>query len=304
MGMAVDLMAESNDEINRLNIAKSLVRGNLPRKYNEVLISDFFSRKLNVNPGDEVTFIGSTMYGGMAYYNFVVSGTLSFGVMALDRGTIIADIEAVREALNMEGAAGEISGFLADGYYSSKKAGILTAEFNGEISDASDVFSPVMVRLEDQAGMDVLVDLSKSMVAIVSGIFIIAMSLVLWNAGLLGGLRRYGEIGIRLAMGEEKKHVFLSMIYESVMIGVAGSVIGTSFGLFFAWLLQTKGIDISSTMKGTSMMVPSVIRARISAPDFYIGFLPGVVSTLIGTALAGIGIFKRQTAKLFKELEA
>jgi putative ABC transport system permease protein len=67
--------------------------------------------------------------------------------------------------------------------------------------------------------------------------------------------------------------------------------------------LQTYGIDISATMKGASVMMPSVIRARITYADFYIGFIPGVVSMMIGTALAGIGIFKRQTAQLFKELE-
>lgn len=38
-------------------------------------------------------------------------------------------------------------------------------------------------------------------------IFIVAMSIVLWNAGLMGSLRRYGEIGIRLAMGEDKRHL-------------------------------------------------------------------------------------------------
>ena len=127
------------------------------------------------------------------------------------------------------------------------------------------------------------------------------MSLVLWNAGLLGGLRRYGEVGIRLAMGEEKGHIYRTMIYESVMIGLAGSLVGTVFGLFFAWLLQKYGIDISGMMKGSSVMFPSVIRARITPVDYYLGFIPGLVSTLIGTMLSGIGIYKRQTARLFKE---
>jgi putative ABC transport system permease protein len=139
---------------------------------------------------------------------------------------------------------------------------------------------------------------------LISLIFIIAMSLVLWNAGLLGGLRRYGEVGLRLAMGEEKGHVYRTMIYEAVMIGIAGSVIGTIIGLFFAWLLQKYGISMSGMMEGSAVMIPSHIRARIQPADFYIGFIPGLISTVIGTMLAGIGIYKRQTAKLFKELEA
>ena len=50
-------------------------------------------------------------------------------------------------------------------------------------------------------------------------IFVLSMSLVLWNAGLLGGLRRYTEFGTRLAIGEDYSHIYKTMIYESVLIG-------------------------------------------------------------------------------------
>jgi putative ABC transport system permease protein len=148
------------------------------------------------------------------------------------------------------------------------------------------------------------VKLADSMSTYVTVIFVLAMSLVLWNAGLLSGLRRYGEVGVRLAIGEEKGHVYRSMILESVFVGVAGSTVGTAIGLFFAWLIQTYGIDISGMMQGASMMMPSTIRARITPVDFYLGYIPGLISTVLGTMLAGIGIYRRQTARLFKELEA
>ncbi|HIM09839.1 TPA: hypothetical protein EYM26_03450, partial [Candidatus Poribacteria bacterium] len=60
---------------------------------------------------------------------------------------------------------------------------------------------------------------------------------------------------------------------------------------------------ISSMLKNVNMMFPSVLRASISSETFYIGFFPGLFSTVLGTALSGIGIYKRQTAQLFKELE-
>jgi len=46
------------------------------------------------------------------------------------------------------------------------------------------------------------------------------------------------------------------------------------------------------------------MRAHITPETWYIGFIPGVFSTFIGTMLSGIGIYKRQTAQLFKELES
>jgi putative ABC transport system permease protein len=304
IGIGLDLLSTDTQEPARLNLAKSLVRGNLPEKPGEILISELFSIKLEVNPGDKITFIGTTMNGSMAISNFSVAGTLSFGNELLDRGTIIADIEDVRAVLDMPDATGEIIGFFKDGFYDDESSLKIAGQYNSAHAVNKDEYSPVMKSLSQQGSMGQYVKMVDYWANYVAFVFIVAMSLVLWNAGLLGGLRRYGEVGVRLAMGEEKGHIYRTMIYESIMIGLAGSLIGTSFGLFFAWLIQKYGIDISGLMKGSSIMMPTTIRARITPSDYYLGFIPGLLSTVIGTLLSGIGIYKRQTARLFKELEA
>jgi putative ABC transport system permease protein len=68
--------------------------------------------------------------------------------------------------------------------------------------------------------------------------------------------------------------------------------------------MQTYPIDMSAMLEGATMMMPTQIKARITPDTYYIGFIPGLLSTVIGAALAGIGIFKRKTSQLFKELEA
>jgi putative ABC transport system permease protein len=129
MGMGIDLLSPGSAEIDRLNLKKSLVQGRLPAAPGEILLSDDFSRKLGVNPGEEVTLIGSTMNGSMAIYNFIVSGTLRFGYTAMDRGTVIADITDVQLALDMQDAAGEIVGFFSQGYYDDDFTGPVIRSF-------------------------------------------------------------------------------------------------------------------------------------------------------------------------------
>jgi putative ABC transport system permease protein len=306
LGIGIDLSSKESKEAERLNLARSLVRGNLPSARGEVLLSDDFAKNLKANPGDKVTLIGTTMNGGMTFYNFIVSGTVRFGNTSLDRGSIIADISDVQLAMDMGDAAGEILGFFKNGYYEDEKAAPVLAKFEDKYMRSGDEFSPVMLRLRDQEGLGLYVSLTDSMGAIVTLIFMIAMSLVLWNAGLLGGLRRYGEVGIRIAIGEEKGHIYRSMISESLIIGIAGTVIGTVCGLGLSWLMQTYGLDISEFTRNatTGIMMPNIVRSKITPPDFYIGFIPGVISTVAGTMLSGIGIYKRKTAQLFKELEA
>jgi putative ABC transport system permease protein len=302
-GFGIDLINPGSTEPDRLNLRKSIVKGHMPDQFGEVLISNSFADKLKVIPGDTITLISTTMEGSMAMYNLRISGTLVFGVENMDKGTLIADLKDVQQALQMEDAASEITGYLTGGFYSHEQATEIAGKFNLEYAADTSELTPVMKTLSQQGTMGTYVDMVNVWTTYFTLIFVMAMALVLWNAGLLGGLRRYGEIGVRLAMGETKGHIYRSMISESVFIGLAGSVAGTAIGLTLAWIIQKYGIDISGMMKGSAVMFPEKIRARITPADFYLGFFPGVISTLIGTMLAGIGIYKRQTAKLFRELE-
>lgn len=302
-GMAIDLLSESSREAERLNLEKSIIRGRLPEVPEEILLSDEFATKLEVEPGDQVTLISTTMYGAMSITNFTVCGTVKFGATALDRGGMVADISSIRMALDMQDATGEILGYLPDEEYDNLQAAAIASSFNEEYHDPGNEFSPVMLSLREQGTMTMYLDMVEYFRSIIIGIFMAAMSIVLWNSGLLGGLRRYGEMGLRIAMGEEKNHIYRSLITESIFIGIAGSVVGTAVGLFFASLL-TKGIDIGDMMQNSNMMMQGVMKAKITNDAYYIGFIPGLMATVLGTALAGIGIYKRKTAQLFKELQA
>ncbi len=304
MGFGIDMLSGSMAETNRLNIPSSLKTGRLPEKNDEVLLSKEFADKLGLNPGDKITLVGSSMYGELTMHNFILSGTVEFGTTALDRGTIIADIEDVREALNMYDASGEILGFFRAGTYDDEQARAITTSFNQLFSFESDEFSPVMRSLSQDKTMGFLVEYSGKLQGLLVAVFIISMSLILWNAGLLGGLRRYGEFGMRLAIGEEKGHVYRTMMMESFLIGLFGSIAGVAGGIIVALYLQNHGVDLGFMMKNASIMMPRVFRAHITPETWYIGLIPGFVSTQLGTMLAGIGIYKRQTAQLFKELEA
>jgi len=301
-GWGVDLFSSNSTEADRLNIRKSMVRGSIPSKAGEVLISDQFAEKLKVVPGDQITLLGSTMYGSMTVYNFKVAGTVKFGSSALDRGAFIADIYDVQLALDMPDAASEVLGYFKTGDYDQEIASAHVAKFAAS-SNPNDPYSPVMITLRDQNGLASMVDYMDVASAIVITIFVLAMSLVLWNAGLLGGLRRYGEVGVRLAVGESKGHVYRSLISESILIGLIGSFIGSALGLSLSFWIQKNGIDASGYLKNASMMLPGIFRTEITPLSFYIGFIPGLFATVIGTALAGFGIYKRKTAQLFKELE-
>lgn len=302
MGMGLHLIG-SGDEINRMDLKSKLLSGKLPAAKGDILVTDELCRKMNLRLGDKVTLMSGTMYGDMAMYNFTISGIIHFGTGALDRGLVVADIADVRTALDMEDAAGEILGFFNDSPYDNKRAVALADGFNASNTKADDQFSLAMSAMSAIGGMDFLIAYSENAQFIIIFIFVFAMSVVLWNAGLVAGLRRYGEFGLRLAIGENKHEIYRSLIGEALLTGFIGSVIGIALGLLLSYPMQKYGIDTSGMMQNSNMMLPTVFRSQINTTTYYIGFIPGVLSTVIGALLAGIGVYKRQTASLFKELE-
>jgi putative ABC transport system permease protein len=302
-GTAIDLLNDASGEVERMNIRSSLVSGTVPTEPGQALVGHALAEKLNVAIGDQVMYFGTTMNGSMTFKNFVVSGTIRFGAAAMDKGAIIIDLSDAQEMLDMEDGAGEVLGFFKSNAYDNGKALDATNSFNALYVDSSDEFAPLMKTLKQQNGLADMLDYADLMASLFVFIFIAAMSIVLWNTGLLGGLRRYKEYGIRLALGESKGRIYGTMILEALLIGILGSVAGTVLGLAGVYYLQVHGIDISSFLQNSTMMMPSVMRAKLTPDLYYLGFIPGVVAMVIGTMLSGIGIYKRETATLFKDLE-
>ena len=306
--LGIDLLKTGSRIIEIWELDKNLVNGRLPKTFNEALIGQKLANKLNITVGDTATYIGTTMHNAFTTYNFIVVGTFDLRKGQADSQMMLVDISGARKALDMENAASEILGFTHTLFYDDDKAVSLRSIYNENYSDSSDIFSPVMMALRDSSQqMGDMVEFVDAFLMIIGTIFLIIVMVVLWNMGLMNGLRRYGEIGLRLAMGESKGVVYRSMIVEAVIIGLTGTMIGTGLGLSIVYYVQENGIDYSevvATMSTASMVMPNVFYAKITPDLYYIGFIPGLIATVLGTMLAGIAIYKREMAQLFKELES
>ncbi len=265
-GIAIDLTSKSSPEYAITNLEKGLLMGEIPNGEKEILVTSELAKTLSLKPGNRATIITSTMTGSLAIADFMVSGIVRFGITPIDKGTVIADIIEISK------------------------------------SDDPD-FLPVMLTLKQQSGLAELINMLRTYSSVVVAVFLAVMSVVLWNAGLMGSLRRYGEIGVRLAMGEEKRHLYFSLIGESLIIGAMGSIVGTGIGIAISYYLQVHGLNVENFMKRSTLMFGNVIRAEVTPLSFLIGFIPGLLATFLGTAIAGIGVFRRKKSTLMKEFE-
>jgi putative ABC transport system permease protein len=246
------------------------------------------------------------MYNAFTTFNFTVVGTFKLNLGPVDRQMMLVDISGARLALDMEDAASEILGYTNSLFYDDTAAVALRQQYNKININNTNIFSPTMMALRDTKQMGVMVDWMNAASGLIVGVFLVISIIVLWNMGLMNGLRRYGEIGMRLAMGESKGQVYRSMIMESVIIGFIGTIIGTGLGIALTYYMQEVGLDYSGAMESlasTEIIMSNVFYAQITPELYYAGIIPGVLSTVLGTMLAGRAIYKREMAQLFKELE-
>ena len=304
--LGIDFLSPDSRQIEIWKLERRLVTGRLPENANEVLLGTKLAGRLGLSSGGTVTLIGSTMYNAFTTYNFTVVGTFKLNLGPVDRHMMLVDISGARQALDMENAASEILGYTNSLYYEDQAAVAMRTEYNINHNDSTDIFSPIMMALRDANQMGTMVDFSNAAMAIILVIFLVIVMIVLWNMGLMNGLRRYGEIGMRLAIGESKGQVYRSMIMESVIIGFIGTVIGTAMGLGITYYMQEVGLDYSAAMESlssTDIIMSNVFYAQVTPDLYFIGFIPGVLATVLGTMMAGRAIYKREMAQLFKELE-
>lgn len=301
IGYGVDLLG-STREREFLNLDKALVKGSLPRSSGDILISASAFDRLGIAVGDTVTLIGSTIDGAMSMHNFRVSGAVRFGVIALDRGAVIADLPDVRNLLDLDRGAGEILAWTRNGFYNPLEIRRIKEDFNTRYSGKGE-YDPVMLAMTDQNNLGYMMSLMSQSLGIMGLVFVLILGIVLWNSGLLNGIRRWGEFGVRLAIGEKKSHVYGTLLLEALLIGLIGSLLGSLLGLAITSYFTVKGIDLSAYSRTSTIMMDNIIYPRIRPGIILAGVVPGVLATLLGAALAGIAVFRRQTSQLFKELE-
>lgn len=311
IGMAIDLLSKNSTEVGRLDLERSIVEGRAPVKSGEMLVGYKLAEALELKPGDTLTLIGQTFDGGLATDNYIAVGFIRFGVFAMDKRMALIDLADAQKTFYMEGMVTDWLGFLPP-HVGYKKFRLMQEDINKRIAglrnnppeDWAKDDVPIILSILDQRNIGVITDKFEMVRGIIVGVFLFLMALVLWNAGILNVIHRYGEMGLRLAMGETHFQLLLSLVKEAVLIGTLGVLAGCLTGGALTYYLQEVGINMGDAFAKTGLMMNDVVRGRVSLEGFITGIIPGMTASVLGTLIAGFAIFKRSTANLFRELES
>ena len=311
IGMAIQMLDKNSPERKRLGLEQSLVAGAIPSRSMEILVGYKLAEALELKLGDTVTLLGQTFDGGMATDNYKVVGLMRFGITAMVKKMALIDLADAQRTFYMEDMVTDILGYLPRSV-SYKKFDRLKEDLIKNLSAlkqnpprewASDD-EPIVLSVLDQRNLRELAVKFELVKKVVVGVFTFIMVLVLWNAGLLNGVHRYGEMGLLLALGETHGKLMILMAMEALMIGVMGSAAGCLIGGGIVYYLQEVGISMGSMFEQTGIMLNDVMRAQFSYKAFVFAVIPGIAASVVGNLIANLAIYQRSEANLFRELEA
>ena len=311
VGMALDLKDKKSLELKRLRLEESLIDGKIPEQDKEMLMGDQLAKTLNIELNQAVTLLGQSFDGGLVMDNYRVVGLVKFGVSAMDKKMVLIDLADAQDSFYMEDMITDWLGFLPAQYSLSDYEAIkknmkqpLSKLIEMPPKSWAEDDQAILLTIRDQQNIGAIADKFNIIKGFVVGIFTFLMMLVLWNAGILNGIHRYGEMGLRLAFGESHWRVIFNTGIEGLFVGVLGTLAGCIFGGVFAWFLQEAGINMGDSFAQSGLMINDVVRARLTTGAFIQGVIPGVFASVAGNLIASIAIFKRTESNLFRELEA
>lgn len=128
-------------------------------------------------------------------------------------------------------------------------------------------------------------DMMGIMLVLVLGIIMMALLFGIVNNMLMAILERRRELGMLMAVGMNKRKLFLMILVETLMLGFVGGPIGIVLGDLSTRAMMGIGIDLTSKQEGLANLgVQSVIYPEI-VPEYYLIVAIMVVVTALLAAL-------------------
>lgn len=232
------------DAENIYKYKDSLISGNMPSSDNEVILGTVLATDLGVTSGDEITVLTPNKEVKIVK----VTGIVDLKVEALNKGTLITNLDTVRNIYGLE---------------SNTITSIETQVANGDIFEVPEISNNINASLENNYKVTNWIDTNESLLGALNGqkasgytiqVFII-LSVLVAIASILAitVMQKTKQIGILKAMGITDRKASNIFIIQGVLLGLIGSFAGAIMGisLFRIFTTLVKNTDGTSIVSGT-----------------------------------------------------
>jgi len=290
-GMGMGIVPEDEREI--LDLQNSLIKGQyFTGKDDETIVGREIVNSLNLDIGDTITVIVSTAYNSLNAANLRIIGICDLLNYNMNR-IFYMSLNKAQDLLDMYDRVTEILIFTDD--YKKTDELIYTIKTIPEISENYDVLDWL-----EAGSLETYYPLVQVMMIIFQGIFILLAVLVIVNTILMSVFERTWEIGIINAVGMKGKQILLLLLFEALMIGIIGGIVGVFVGSGFGYLLEVKGITIGKAVEGYPIPIRQVIYGNLTWFPVIKSFLLGLFASVLGAFLPALKASRMEPAEALR----
>jgi lipoprotein-releasing system permease protein len=227
------------DEANKVyEFAQNIVEGEMPKETNEVIIGTDMAKELSLKVGDEISVVIPPVV--IFPKTVKISGIFKLGLGTANRSWIISDIKTVQNLTNKPNTSSSIEMQIQEPFEADVIASGIQNALEGE------EIKILNWKIENE---DLLSALDgQSISSIMIQIFvIISVSLAIASVLAISVVQKSKQLGILKAMGIKNSMAGQIFIYEGLILGVFGAILGTILGVGLIWMFTTFAVNPDGT---------------------------------------------------------
>lgn len=254
------------DEADALyNIKESIVEGTVPVNDYEVLIGIDLKNESGIEVGDEINVL--TNQG--EDQSFKVTGIFNLGVSSLNSSWTITTLDTAMDMFGFEERVTSINMQVTDVF----AADTIAASINDRLGN-----DELLVDNWKDQNEDLLSGLNGQSVSSIMIQVFVMISVLLGIASILAitVVQKSKQIGILKAMGIKDRTSSLIFLFQGLLLGVAGAILGVLLGLALAFAFTKFALNADGTP-----VVPLFIDPAFIALSALIAVIASTVAALI-----------------------
>jgi len=273
--IAIDPAAEAQTT----GLANHLLEGTYldDGKKNQVLIGKSLAEKLKLQIGSRIVVTFQNIDGELISSALRVAGLFQTANIAMDQQNIYISQPTLAEYTGQENLINEVAILLHNEENTDSQRDSLKALFPSLTVRTWADISPELTYITE---------MGQSMMLIILTIILLALAFGLVNTMLMTVYERVYELGMLMAVGMNRRRVFLMIILETTFLTFLGAAAGMSLGYFTTHILGKRGLDLAP-VGGEAMLqygYPSVV-FPVLEPGFLIQLTIMVVVVVFVTAI-------------------
>ncbi len=233
-----------DEESKVTTMSQYIVEGQyLTGEPNQIIISAAIAEKLKAEIGDKVVIMASQLDGSVGSEGCRICGIYRTSNSGYDQSHVYVPIEALRQTLNVRDMVSE---FVINPIYRNQMSAVINILHKQihVISGSSDKFE--ILSYEEMLPLFVMqLGFYDQIFYVIYGIIAIALIFGIIDVMLMAVLERTHEFGVAMAVGMSTRKIFRMILFEALILGIVGTVVGLAIAYFICMDLSRNGWDLS-----------------------------------------------------------